>query len=102
MKSAIGVKKAKINGVEKIVKVMTRIDHPMVSNQLATFYSDGKKNEAMKAVIGEEAMNQEQREMIKFLSSFERKFINQGIYENRKLEQSLDLAWTLLDEFKFD
>jgi len=40
--------------------------------------------------------------MIKFLSSFERKFINQGIYENRKLEQSLDLAWTLLDEFKFD
>ena len=65
MKTAIGVTKMKVekevNGrmveVEEEVE-LTREDHPDVSNQLYALYSEGKNTEAMKAVIGEEAMDE--------------------------------------------
>jgi len=33
---------------------------------------------------------------LQFLDKFEGKFVNQGLYENRTIVESLDLAWTLL------
>lgn len=62
MKSAIG-------------KGMTREDHPEVSNQLYANYAIGKDTAAMKAVVGEEALSQEDKTYLQFLESFEKNFI---------------------------
>jgi len=86
MKSAIGDK-------------MTREDHPYVSNQLYTNYAIGKDNLQMKAVVGEEALSQDELKYIEFLEKFEHKFISQDRYENRTIFESMDIAWELLRGF---
>ncbi|CAD6251382.1 unnamed protein product [Miscanthus lutarioriparius] len=83
MKSAIG-------------EGMTRRDHSDVSNQLYANYAIGKDVQAMKAVVGEEALSSEDLLYLEFLDKFERKFVTQGAYDTRNIFQSLDLAWTLL------
>jgi V-type H+-transporting ATPase subunit B len=86
MKSAIG-------------EGMTRDDHGEVSNQLYANYAIGKDVQAMKAVVGEEALTAEDKLGLEFLDKFESKFITQGYYEARDVYQSLDLAWSLLRTF---
>ncbi|KAJ4883882.1 V-type proton ATPase subunit B1 [Raphanus sativus] len=86
MKSAIG-------------EGMTRKDHSDVSNQLYANYAIGKDVQAMKAVVGEEALSSEDLLYLEFLDKFERKFVMQGAYDTRNIFQSLDLAWTLLRIF---
>merc|ERR1712023_154173 len=83
MKSAIG-------------EGMTRGDHSDVSNQLYACYAIGKDVQAMKAVVGEESLTQEDKLYLEFLDKFEGRFINQGLYENRSVFDSLDLGWGLL------
>uniref|UniRef100_A0A1I8GZD9 Vacuolar proton pump subunit B n=1 Tax=Macrostomum lignano TaxID=282301 RepID=A0A1I8GZD9_9PLAT len=86
MKSAIG-------------EGMTREDHSEVSNQLYACYAIGKDVQAMKAVVGEEALSADDHLYLEFLNNFEKKFINQGPYENRTIMDSLDLGWQLLRTF---
>jgi len=83
MKSAIG-------------KGMTREDHPDVSNQLYANYAIGKDLQAMKAVVGEEALSQDDMLYLEFLEKFESRFLSQNINDNRTIEDSLDIAWSLL------
>ncbi|KAK4345461.1 hypothetical protein RND71_035637 [Anisodus tanguticus] len=78
---------------------MTRRDHADVSNQLYANYAIGKDVQAMKAVVGEEALSSEDLLYLEFLDKFERKFVSQGAYDTRNIFQSLDLAWTLLRIF---
>lgn len=78
---------------------MTRADHSEVSNQLYACYAIGKDVVAMKAVVGEEALSAEDLLYLEFLDAFERKFVAQGAYEARSIQQSLDLAWSLLRIF---
>jgi V-type H+-transporting ATPase subunit B len=85
MKSAIG-------------EGMTRDDHNPVSNQLYACYAIGKDVQAMKAVVGEEALSTEDLLFLEFLGKFESKFVNQGL-ENRTVFETLDLAWSLLRTF---
>ncbi|CAH8520047.1 unnamed protein product [Heterobilharzia americana] len=86
MKSAIGVG-------------MTREDHSDVSNQLYACYAIGKDVQAMKAVVGEEALSAEDLLYLEFLTKFEKNFISQGAYENRSIFDSLDIGWELLRIF---
>jgi len=86
MKSAIG-------------EGMTRGDHGSVSNQLYANYAQGKDVLAMKAVVGEEALSAEDKLYLEFLEKFEGSFVSQGYYENRTIEESLDIAWELLRTF---
>lgn len=74
----------------------TRKDHGDVSNQLYAKYAIGRDAAAMKAVVGEEALSSEDKLSLEFLEKFERSFIAQGAYESRSIEESLDLAWSLL------
>lgn len=53
----------------------------------------------MKAVVGEDALNQEDKLSLEFLDKFEKNFISQSHSENRTIEESLDLAWSLLRIF---
>jgi len=89
MKSAIG-------------EDMTRDDHSAVSNQLYANYAVGKDVQAMKAVVGEEALTDEDLLYLEFVEKFEHKFLAQGNYESRDIFQSLDLAWSLLRTFRRD
>ncbi|KAD4888522.1 hypothetical protein E3N88_20595 [Mikania micrantha] len=77
----------------------TRRDHSDVSNQLYANYAIGKDVQAMKAVVGEEALSSEDLLYLEFLDKFEKKFVAQGAYDTRNIFQSLDLAWTLLRIF---
>merc|ERR1711959_771298 len=86
MKSAIG-------------EGMTRDDHSEVSNQMYACYAIGKDVLAMKAVVGEEALSDEDLLYLQFLEKFENKFVAQGAYETRTIFDSLDLAWSLLRLF---
>lgn len=86
MKSAIGVG-------------MTREDHSDVSNQLYACYAIGKDVQAMKAVVGEEALSSDDLLYLEFLVKFEKNFITQGHYENRTVFESLDIGWQLLRIF---
>lgn len=77
----------------------TRGDHPSVSNQLYANYAIGKDTAAMKAVVGEEALNSDDQLSLEFLKKFEGELIQQGSYETRDVFKSLDLAWKLLRIF---
>ena len=57
---------------------MTRKDHSEVSNQLYANYAIGKDVQAMKAVVGEEALSSEDLLYLEFLDKFEAKFVNQA------------------------
>ncbi|CAK0858561.1 unnamed protein product [Prorocentrum cordatum] len=81
---------------------MTRKDHGNVSDQLYANYAEGQDTKAMKAVVGEEALSEDEHKYLEFLDKFELKFLSQGPYENRDIFTSLDLAWTLLRIFPQD
>ncbi|KAK3279290.1 hypothetical protein CYMTET_12815 [Cymbomonas tetramitiformis] len=78
---------------------MTRADHGEVSNQLYANYAIGKDKQAMKAVVGEEALSSDDLLYLLFLEKFENNFVNQGLGEERSIFESLDLAWSLLRIF---
>ncbi|XP_064383637.1 V-type proton ATPase subunit B [Halichondria panicea] len=86
MKSAIG-------------EGMTRRDHADVSNQLYANYAIGKDVQAMKAVVGEEALTPDDLLYLEFLQKFEKNFITQGVYDNRTVFESLEIGWQLMRIF---
>jgi len=78
---------------------MTRCDHFSVSNQMYANYAAGKEAQALKAVIGEEALSVEERRFLEFEREFESRFLSQDAYENRDIFTSLNLCWELLETF---
>ncbi len=74
----------------------TREDHMELSNQLYAAYAEGRDLRALVAVVGQEALTERDRRYLEFAERFEREFVNQGLYENRELEQTLALGWKLL------
>ena len=66
---------------------MTRVDHPEVSNELYAAYAVGKDTAAMKAVVGEEALNEEDHLYLEFLKRFESQYISQVLTENKLIQE---------------
>merc|ERR1711985_97386 len=85
-----------------IGKGMTRMDHANVSDQMYANYAIGQDTRAMKAVVGEEALSDEEHLFLEFTDKFEERFLHQGPYENRDIFTSLDIAWELLRIFPED
>jgi len=81
---------------EGIGKDRTREDHREVSDQLYYSYAEGRALRDLVAVIGEEALSSRDKLFLNFADAFEKRFVNQGEYENRDIEQTLDLAWDIL------
>ena len=75
---------------------MTREDHAAVSSQLFASYSKVKSIRNLAAIIGEEELSDLDKLYLKFGSELEAKFFTQGEYEDRSIEQTLDLGWRLL------
>ena len=82
-----------------IGKGMTRADHANVSDQLYANYAIGQDTRAMKAVVGEEALSDDEHKYLEFCDKFEERFVAQGPYQNRDVFESLDVAWRLLRIF---
>ena len=74
----------------------TREDHADLYNQLYAAYARGKDSEELAAVLGEAALSDMDKTYVAFAEGFERRYISQGDYENRTVEQTLDLGWDLL------
>ena len=75
----------------------TREDHKSVSDQLYAAYAQGKELRGLVAIVGEDALNERDLQLLKFADIFEDKFLRQSRDEDRSIDEgTLDLAWNLL------
>ena len=74
----------------------TREDHANTMNQLFSSYARGREAKELMVVLGEAALTPVDRLYAKFADAFEARYINQGFYENRTIEETLDIGWELL------
>ncbi|BCU67418.1 V-type ATP synthase subunit B [Sulfolobales archaeon HS-7] len=76
----------------------TRDDHKDVSNQLFASYARAIDLRGLAAIVGEDSLSEVDRKYLLFGELFERKFITQGVTENRPIEKTLDIGWEVLSE----
>lgn len=76
----------------------TREDHSQVANQAYADYAGGRELRDLVAVVGEEALSENDRLVLKFAKNFEEKFVTQGRDENREITDSLGIGWNLFTE----
>ena len=74
----------------------TRADHSAVANQLFASYAQVQDARSLASVIGEEELSALDKQYLAFGKYFEKCFLSQGFDENRSMEETLDLGWTLL------
>ena len=74
----------------------TREDHAGWSNQLFAAYARGKEAEELSVILGEAALSPTDKTFLDFASAFEQRFIQQGAYEDRTIEETLSIGWELL------
>ncbi len=75
---------------------MTRDDHKDVSSQLFAAYSKVKNIRNLAAIIGEEELSAMDKQYLRFGEKFENEFLTQGEFENRTIEETLDIGWKIL------
>ncbi len=76
----------------------TREDHRGLADQLYSSYAQGKDSRALSAIVGDEALSEIDRKFLRIASIFEGKFVNQAFDEDRSIEQTLNMGWSVLDE----
>jgi len=74
----------------------TREDHSPLSNQLFSAYARGKEAKELAVILGEAALSEEDKLFVQFSDAFEDRFIRQGEYEDRSIEETLSIGWDLL------
>jgi V/A-type H+-transporting ATPase subunit B len=77
-------------------KGYTRADHAPLASQLFACYAYVKRVRGLADVIGEEELGSLDKLYLKFGVAFETRFLNQGEYENRSIQTTLDLGWDVL------
>ncbi len=81
---------------EGIGEGKTRADHANVSDQLYAAYSRAQELRSLATIIGEESLSPTERKYLRFAEAFEKKFLSQGVNENRSIEETLEIAWDVL------
>lgn len=79
-----------------IGKNYTREDHAELSSNIFSAYSKVQDARALATVLGEADLSEFDRKYLKFGEEFENRFLNQGMYENRTIDETLDLMKELL------
>lgn len=74
----------------------TRPDHSALSNQLFAAYARGIQAKELAVILGEAALSPADKAFVAFADAFERRYIKQGPFDDRSVEQTLDLGWELL------
>ncbi len=81
---------------DSIGEGFTREDHPDIANQLFASYARVQEVRALASVIGEDELSSVDKKFIDFGNAFEEKFLKQLQDENRDMEKTLDLGWSLI------
>ncbi len=79
-----------------IGKGKTREDHADLFNQLFAAYARGKEAQELAVILGQEALSELDKIYYRFAEVFEEKYVNQGEFEDRSIEDTLNLGWELL------
>ena len=79
-----------------IGKDKTREDHADTLNQLYAAYARGKEAKELAVILGEAALSPADRIFAKFADQFERRYVAQGVYEDRTIFETLGIGWELL------
>lgn len=74
----------------------TREDHASTMNQIFSAYAQGKEAKSLASVLGDSALTETDLKYLEFSDAFEAKYVNQGYYTNRSIEDSLEIGWELL------
>jgi V/A-type H+-transporting ATPase subunit B len=74
----------------------TRKDHSALFNQLYDAYTRGLEARELEVILGEAALSDMDRIFYRFADVFEKQYIQQDEYEDRPIEETLDLGWKLL------
>jgi len=74
----------------------TRDDHPNLASQVYALYAAAQGVRSLASIVGEEELSESDRRILEFSDRFEREFVAQGEMEDRPIERTLDLAWSLL------
>lgn len=83
-----------------IGKGYTREDHFEIYMHLFSAYAEGLRNKELSSILGEETLTSEERQYVKFAEAFEKRFINQGVDEERSIDETLDLGLEVLSILK--
>ncbi|WP_296142168.1 V-type ATP synthase subunit B [uncultured Anaerococcus sp.] len=79
-----------------IGKGKTREDHAGTMNQIYAAYASGVDARELQKILGDSALSDADLAFAEFAKQFEEKYINQGYYTNRTIEETLNLGWELL------
>ena len=79
-----------------IGKDKTREDHADTMNQLFAAYARGKEAKELAVILGEGALSDIDKLYAKFADAFEQQYVAQKEYDDRSIENTLDLGWKLL------
>src|SRR3989344_2160174 len=74
----------------------TREDHKQVSDQSYANYAEGRDLRGLVAIVGEDALSERDRRLLKFAEQFELRFVRQGRHEDRSIVRTLEIGWQLL------
>lgn len=74
----------------------TREDHADTMNQIYAAYASGVDARELQKILGDSALSDADLAFAEFAKAFEEKYINQGYYTNRSIEETLNLGWELL------
>ena len=74
----------------------TRDDHKQASDQMYAAYAEGRDLRGLVAIVGEEALSDRDKRLLKFAAEFEDKFVRQKREEDRSIAETLELGWKLL------
>ena len=85
---------------EGIGEGCTRKDHSKLADKVFSSYSKVQDVRALATVLGEADLTDEDKKYLEFGNQFEERFINQGMYENRTIEETLNLMVELLEILK--
>ncbi len=80
----------------------TREDHKQVSDQLYANYAEGRDLRGLVAIVGEEALSEKDKRLLKFAQKFEDSFVRQKSREDRSIEDTLAISWKLLSDIPKD
>ncbi len=73
----------------------TREDHNNVFMQSYAAYSEGCNLREISTIIGAESLGERDKVYLSFADEFEKRFVSQGEFEKRRVEETLDIAWDL-------
>jgi len=74
----------------------TREDHKNLKDQLFASYAIGREVRELAVVLGEASLDDGDRAHLRFAEAFEQEFVGQGEFEDRSVDEALDLGWKLL------